>query len=224
MYLKLKARRRGEHGPAWCHSTVRGIVTQGAYGGTHVVRAEGGPVERPVPAIVDPELREKALARLGENKRYSGGRKGRNYLLRGLVKCAHCGTACTGDVSVSSIGYRYHYYSCRRKRVISDKRTRGLTCPRGKAEWLEELVWADVRGFLERPGEVLRRIREQLADDPAGEEGLEERHATLRRRLAAKRGEKDRYVKLYAQRLIGAGEAVGGKDVREPGRGRPPEG
>ena len=95
---KYRGRPR-EHGPAWCHSTVRGIVNQGAYGGTHVVRALGGPVERAVPAIVEPELREKALARLAENRRYSGGRKGRNYLLRGLVKCAHCGTACTGDVS-----------------------------------------------------------------------------------------------------------------------------
>jgi site-specific DNA recombinase len=187
---------------------VRGIVNQGAYGGTHVIRAQGGPVERAVPAIVEPDLQEKALARLEENRRYSGGRKGRNYLLRGLVKCAHCGTACTGDVSVSSMGYRYHYYSCRKKRVTSDKRTRGLSCPKVKAEWLEDLVWADVRGFLEKPGEVLQRVREQLADDPEAE-GLEERHASLTRRLASKRGEKDRYVKLYAQGLVDDEELEG---------------
>jgi site-specific DNA recombinase len=100
---------------------VRGIVTQGAYAGTHVVNAHKGPVERTVPAIVEHELHRKALARLEENKRYAGGKSGRRYLLRGLVTCAHCGTACTGDISVSSTGYRYHYYSCRRKRVTSDK-------------------------------------------------------------------------------------------------------
>jgi hypothetical protein len=64
----------------------------------------------------------------------------------------------------------YHYYSCRRKRVTSDKRTRGLTCPKVKAEWLEELVWADVRSFLEEPREVLQRVREQFAEDLAGRE------------------------------------------------------
>jgi hypothetical protein len=103
-----------------------------------------------------------------------------------------------GDVSVSTMGYRYHYYSCRRKRVTSDKRTRGLTCPRIKAQWLEELVWADVRSFLQNPGEVLERVREQLAEESEGED-LAERHASLARRLAAKQEEKGRYVKLYAQ-------------------------
>jgi site-specific DNA recombinase len=98
--------------------------------------------------------------------------------------------------------YRYNYYSCRRKRVTSDKRTRGLTCPKVKAGWLEELVWADVRSFLENPGEVLQRVREQFAGGDGGGEDLEERHAALTRRLAAKRGEKDRYVKLYAQGLV----------------------
>jgi hypothetical protein len=82
-----------------------------------------------------------------------------------------------------------------------DKRARGLTCPRGNAEWLENLIWGDVRSFLENPGEVLSRVREQLAEDEAGED-LHERHASLTRRLAAKQTEKNRYVKLYAQGLV----------------------
>ena len=190
------------HGPSWCHSTVRGIVTQGAYSGVHVVRAQDGPIERRVPEIVEPQLREKALSRLTENKRYAGGKKSRKYLLRGLVVCAHCGTAYSGDTSVSSKGYRYHYYSCRKKRVTSDKRVRGrLTCPKVKAEWLERFVWGDIRGFLEDPGEVLSRVRDQLAEDEAGED-LDARYRSLLRRLAAKQTEKDRYVKLYAQGLL----------------------
>ena len=94
------------------------------------------------------------------------------------------------------MGYRYHYYSCRKKRVTSDKRTRGLTYPKVKAGWLEDLVWSDVRRFLQDPGEVLQSVREQLASDQEGE-GLEERRAALTRRLAAKQSEKNRYVKLY---------------------------
>jgi len=67
-----------------------------------------------------------------------------------------------------------------------------------RAEWLEALVWADIRSFLENPGEVLQRVREQLAEDRKSED-LEKRHASLIRRLAAKQEEKSRLVKLYTQ-------------------------
>jgi hypothetical protein len=97
------------------------------------------------------------------------------------------------------MGYRYHYYGCRKKRVTSDKRVRGhRTCPRIKAGWLEEFVWGDVRSFLEKPGELLSRVRDQLATEEVGEH-LEERHRSLVGRLAPKQAEKDRNVKVYAQ-------------------------
>jgi len=66
------------------------------------------------------------------------------------------------------------------------------------AEWLEELVWSDVRRFLENPGEVLERLREQHdAADDARE--FEARRKELAKRLAAKQAEKDRYIRAYAQ-------------------------
>src|SRR5215211_5286822 len=70
-----------------------------------------------------------------------------------------------------------------------------------RAEWLEELVWSDVRRFLENPGEVLERLREQHdAADDAGE--LEARRMELAKRIAARQAEKDRYVRAYAQGYI----------------------
>jgi len=114
------------------------------------------------------------------------------------VSCCNCSTAYVGDASISSTGSRYHYYACRKKKATSDPLTKSLRCPKIRASWLEELVWADVRTFLRDPGEVLQRVREQLAEDSEGED-LEERLAALRRRLAAKHEEKGRYVKLYAQ-------------------------
>ena len=74
-----------KHGPSWIHSTLARIVRQSAYTGTYRVRTKYGEVERPVPAIVDPALQQMALARLAENKQYSGGKRVRNYLLRGLI-------------------------------------------------------------------------------------------------------------------------------------------
>jgi hypothetical protein len=66
-----------------------------------------------------------------------------------------------------------------------------------QARWLEELVWADVRSFLHDSGEVLERVKEQMAAKDESD-GLEKRRASLTKRLATKQAEKDRYVRLYA--------------------------
>jgi site-specific DNA recombinase len=187
-----------KYGSMWRASTVQGIVKRGAYSGTHTVNAHKEPIERKVPAIVEPGLQQKALAHMAENRRFSGGRPHREYLLRGLVRCEQCGALYSGGASTSN-GYRYHYYSSQRNRATREKRLKtNHSCVRVRADWLEELVWSDVRSFLKNPGEVLERVRVELAED-AESEDLEERHASLARRLAAKQTEKGRYVKLYAQ-------------------------
>jgi site-specific DNA recombinase len=135
-----------------------------------MVNPHKGPIVRPVPAIVEFELHQRALARLEENRRYSGGKPGRKYLLRGPVSCATCGTAYTGGFSSPSDGgKRYYKYHCHQRRTqMYDRRRTFCDCPAVKAEWLEDLVWQDVRSFLESPGKVLERVREQLAEEGEG--------------------------------------------------------
>ena len=154
-------------------------------------------------------MRKRALAVLAENKRYAGGKKGRNYLLRGLVWCARCGTTYGGACSSPPrTDKRYAYYKCYKRQAAYDKRARERSSPHVSAEWLEGLVWADVRGFLENPGEVLDRVREQLGSDDGAKE-LEVRREELGRRLATKQAEKDRYVRAYAQGAHLRGRASG---------------
>jgi site-specific DNA recombinase len=147
----------------WSAPTLRLIVKQGAYSGERTVKLSTGEVVRQeVPRIVAPKWQRRAQERLEENRRFSGGRKHRNYLLRGLVTCAECRSACVGR-SHPRHGKPYWYYKCG-----DDHPARGHRAPRGhapyvRAEWLESLVWSDVRQFLENPGEVLERIREQRA-------------------------------------------------------------
>ena len=68
-----------------------------------------------------------------------------------------------------------------------------------RADWLEDLVWTDVRAFLEDPGEVLERLRSEEIDTDASSNELQIRRDALTRRLATKNTEKDRYVRAYAQ-------------------------
>jgi hypothetical protein len=106
---------------------------------------------------------------------------------------------------VPSSGKRYHYYACGRRRASYDEQVKHLR-PYMSAEWLENLVWKDVRGFLENPAEVLERLREQLeGGDQANE--LEKRRESLEKRLASKQGERDRAMRLYMRALISEEEA-----------------
>jgi site-specific DNA recombinase len=183
----------------WSVMTVSNIVRQSAYSGVHRVRTNGGKnvIEQPVPAVVEPGLQERAIAVLEENNRYPDRKNDRRYLMRGLVRCATCGGACTGHNSWSR-GKTYHYYACRAAKTYNF----GVAPPHKasfvSAEWLEDLVWSDVRRFLEDPGEVQERLREQHdAADNAGE--VEARKKELAKRLAARQAEKDRYVRAYAR-------------------------
>jgi len=185
--------------PLWSVTTVSGIVRQSAYSGTHMVKTNGGRdiIEQSVPPVLDAELQHRATAVLAKNKRYPDRKHDRKYLLRGLVKCATCGAACTGHPATRR-GKKYHYYLCRASRTSNFGTGRPHKPPYVSAGWLEDLVWADVRRFLEDPGEVLERVREQHDSEDDTEE-LEARRDDLAKRLAARQAEKDRYVRTYAQ-------------------------
>jgi site-specific DNA recombinase len=160
--------------------------------------ASGETIERPIPAIVTPELQRRALDRIEENRRDSGGKPHRDYLLRGLVFCEECGVAYVGSSAGSARRKVYHYYKCSRRNSSADPRTKDLRCPHVNAEWLEETVWADVRRFLENPGKVLERVREQGLGSSVDAAEVEARLERLRERLAEKRAEKAGYVRAFA--------------------------
>jgi site-specific DNA recombinase len=186
-------------GRSWSATTISNIVHQETYSGVHKVRVNGGEecIERESPAIVTMGLQERARAMLGQNKRYHNRKTDRNYLLAGLVKCAVCGYACTGHTATAR-GKKYHYYACIDGRTEKLRQGPPHRSPYLSAKWLEELVWSDVRRFLENPGEVLERVREQLRGED-DTQTLAQRGEDLTRRLVSKTAEKDRYVRLYAQ-------------------------
>jgi hypothetical protein len=157
------------HGVNWCHTTIRNLVFQRAYAGTHVVNSSRGVVERSVPAIVDPDLHRRAMARMAENKRYGGGRKSRNYLLRGLVLWRTLRNGLRRRL-LRSLDWATATTTTPAEEE-GDVRRRGqeLTCPRAKAGWLEDLVWADVRSLPREPRRGPQRVREQLEEDREGE-------------------------------------------------------
>jgi site-specific DNA recombinase len=194
---KYRGRPR-RHGTTWTPMAISRIVGRRAYSGTHVIHSSTGEIEREVPAIVPKELQGTAIARLGNNKRYSGGRRVRKYLLRGLIRCAKCGWRYSGVARKRDGRYHFKYTCPHSSSRRFDPNVRRGGCPWLDALWLEDLVWQDIREFVENPGEVLERVKEQMEEQRTQTGELRERLASLTKRLATAQGEKDRYVKLYA--------------------------
>src|SRR5215203_4681697 len=141
---------------------------------------------------------------LTEHNHRPDRKRDRKYLLAGLVKCTACGHAFTGD-STRARGKKYHYYRCGRRTQKSLPKGPPHRTAYLSAEWLEDLVWQDVKRFLENPGEILKHVSEQLRSNDDTEE-LSRRRESLAKRLATKQSEKDRYVRLYAQGHISEAE------------------
>ena len=193
-------------GKRWSATTISNIIHQPAYSGIHVVKINGGEdyIERKVPAIMAPNLQERAKAMLTEHNHRPDRKRDRKYLLAGLVKCTACGHAFTGD-STRARGKKYHYYRCGRRTQKSLPKGPPHRTAYLSAQWLEDLVWQDVKRFLENPGEILKHVSEQLRSNDDTEE-LSRRRESLAKRLATKQSEKDRYVRLYAQGHISEAE------------------
>jgi site-specific DNA recombinase len=157
-----------------------------------------------VPAVVEPGLRERAEAQMVKNKSRAGElrKNGRKYLLSGFVRCGICGFAYSGSTKSSRVSEgikKYVYYGCFSNRPDRGGGALPHRAPCISAEWLESLVWDDIRAFVENPGEVLERLRAEGFDTDVSANELEVRRNDLTRRLAAKNAERDRYVRTYAQ-------------------------
>jgi site-specific DNA recombinase len=105
-----------------------------------------------IPALVSLETFEQVQSKLAKNQQLAlRNNHAHSYLLRGLVGCGHCRTACTGRGSHG----RYYYYVCRTKGQAGEVQHE-RTCP-GRlfpAQQLDELVWADVCEVLTHPEQV----------------------------------------------------------------------
>jgi site-specific DNA recombinase len=185
----------------WRAPTVRVILRNTTYSGTHTIKLGNGEVvEQLTPTIVTTELQRRALGRLEENRRYSGGKKTRNYLLSGLIQCEVCGSSCSGR-SITARGKKYPYYRCCDDNALRPHRAPRGHSPNVRADWLEGIVWADVRQFLADPGATLARVREQQESGEATAE-LEERRADLTKRLATAQEDRVRLLDAFTKGML----------------------
>ena len=156
-----EGRRKRNTAGVWRPSRIRNLVVNSAYRGEHIYGKRSQKsrelISRTVPAIVDPDTWEKAQRALRSNQLFASGKSKRKYLLRGLVKCGTCGLNYHGTLVTRPNG-KQAYYRCNGK-----DRFRGQLhhrCPNRtlRAEVCEEVIWADILGFLNDPGPLLEQL------------------------------------------------------------------
>jgi site-specific DNA recombinase len=189
----------------WSSATVYGLLTKPIYKGVATYkRREGEPIEQEVPALVDDALWERAQERLQENAKYSRRNGKRDYLLRGLLRCAHCGHAYTGNCG-SVDGKPYPRYGCYSGSGLSPSRAR-CRVRRLSAEPFEAWVWAKLRELLTDPENFLADIAGRLENSAAEAASLDQERAKIAGEVAGKEAERKRVLSLYRRGAITDGE------------------
>ena len=220
----------------WRGGRVRNLLVEPVYRGLHVWGRRGSKarkagektlVERQVPALVDEATWDGAQLTLARNRLSRPDIEKRAYLLRGLVKCAHCGKTFVGTVSqgkqiqrLSAVesaevevrsGFALRpYYMCNGKnigaRLLKETRVSHCPvpppCPSGhlRAGELEQLVWGEIEGFLQNPEGValeLGALLRHRLGEGVGEGDLLRELGELRAQVAGADAERGALYRLF---------------------------
>ena len=197
---QIEPNYRETTGAIWWPADILRIIRSTTYKGVHTY---GQGIERSVPALVDDDIWERAQLQLPMNRRLSKKTGDNEYLLRGLIRCAHCGCSYVGFITSSKRTVRSLYYRCNSasnpKHVHDHGRCIGKSI---NAEWLEDKVWEDIKGFVLNPGDVIQQLKEQINSELESAPDVETRRRELAQAITAKEAETDRVLDAYRRGLM----------------------
>lgn len=205
-----KYQRRGQIQPTyktkpsgkWWPSNIVGLVKSEIYKGIRRWDRDGENIVQLIEPLVDEETWDRAHRQLATNRRYPKSGKNHRYLLRGLIRCQNCGTTYSGFLNSNRGGWQKYYYRCGSQ--SGELRLTWGPC-KGKlisADWIEELVWGDVKSFVSNPGPVIHQLKERMDSELGPVPDMEARKAELERLIAQKELEYDRVLDAYRHGLM----------------------
>lgn len=183
---KIKEVKRISSGK-WHAGHVSIILRTEAYAGIYNYlqgsKRDRDTIEVDVPVIIDIEIFNSIQKRIISNADVARGRKGRLYLLRGVIKCGHCGRSMIGH----SAGSNRAYYKC----TGASDQGQGKRCytKQIKATLIEDAVWSDILEIVKRPEQFKEYIERSIAKNkntviPAINELAEVEESIIRKQKA----------------------------------------
>ena len=167
------------------------------------------------PAIITPELFEKAqhqLQRNAELARKTYRPHSGRYLLRRLVKCGDCGLSMNAarQVHVRQLGvnqrYEYLYYPCRGQAPLTCGRVHACRARRVRADRLDALVWEALCQVLRTPAVIPTLHQTWAQAQQQNLSALAAQQAQLQQRQQRLERQSQRLLDAYQTEIISLSE------------------
>ncbi len=150
-----------------------------------------------IPALVAQEQFDQVQAKLAHNQQAASRHNTTaTYLLRALVSCGVCQSACFCRTCDSG----YAYYLCRRK-TDRLERPQGCSARYAPAPVLDELVWQDLCEVLSHPGSIAQALERAQGGQWFSQE-LQARQENLRKGRVSLAHQLERLSEAYLQSVI----------------------
>lgn len=206
---QIDGRQRGKRAKAtqgvWRAGRIRNILVQPIYRGEHHYgrRSATGreTIARQVPAIVGAEAWERAQQQLRANQLGAMRNTQRDYLLRGLIRCASCGRVYHGTQFPGPGRERIVYYQCGGKNKVHAYPFPPCKSKNLRAEEIEGRVWEECLRILTDPTTVEAYL-ERAVPAPASPVDAEREGRALVAAIEENGKEKERLITIYRRGLI----------------------
>src|SRR5690348_2549598 len=213
--------------PRWSPATLRGLLTNPTYTGQayagrwrarapRIRRSATHPIGKPsdssvpvpaaewlpvasVPALVSEEQFAQAQAKLARNRAFARRHNTAHaYLLRALVSCGACRSACL----CRTVHHRHAYYVCRGKGdPLHSHRDEPCPARYAPAARLDDLVWRDLCELLTHPEHVAQALARAHGGGWLPQE-LQARREQLRQGRRALEGQLERLTEAYLLAVV----------------------
>jgi len=114
-------------------------------------------IEVDVPALVDIQTFNAIQKKILANADNARGKRGRLYLLRGVIFCGHCGRSMIGN----SGGTNRAYYRC--TGTTDQGQGKRCTAKQIKATLIEDAVWSDILEIVKKPEQIKKYVDRSVA-------------------------------------------------------------
>lgn len=192
-----KGKRKVNTAGVWRPGNVLRMLRNTTYKGIHSYGKRSNKkrdlITREVPSIVDIETWEKAQQVIEDNKIEANRNHKRDYLLKGLIKCALCARTYVGTTH----GER-GYYVCNGKISYRGK----CKAKNVSTKYIESIVWNDITSFINNPGETIEILKRNLKSKHDGRVDLLKQKELLDNHMRDKQNEKQSILDLFRKGII----------------------
>jgi site-specific DNA recombinase len=207
--IKISRGKRKENTAGiWAPHQIGRMLKNSTYKGIHFYGKRSNKkrelIARDVPAIIEPDVWEKAQTILSENMIDAMRNKRSDYLLSGLIKCGLCNHNYIGSAFNAYPSGTKKYYLCIGKQPYRTReKCKSKNVP---ADWLDDLVWKDCVKFINNPGETIHALDQHRQDHAHEGENIRTEYKLFQSSLAQKDSERESILDLFRKKLISSAD------------------